>query len=521
MMTSIRFTIGRTARLRRCVPVSSFVAVFCLLSLACGADLGSRPARGLDGIWAFATDPDRVGEKEQWFQPQAAWPAMPRPGYAAGANGTIRVPGIWDNQGYGTETPKVRHNFVGLGWYRRTLAVPAEWADRRVYLCIGGVHRYAKVWVNGQFLGEHLGYLSEFEFDLTDRVKPGQPAAVVIQVDSRQRWDVDTMFGASDLADYMDVVWGGIWGHVRLEARTAVWLSDLFLQPNVSGSNCTASAVIQGEARLAQAVKLEVRDSRGRAVGETERRFDGPLAAGATISVTTPVPNAQLWSPDQPALYQARLTLLRVGQPLDTVESRFGMRDLRFDGPYVLLNGRRLFLRRRALGRFLLGQFLGVPPQSLQFGQSEREEPILISPGADACRFNSSHAESVFAMAISTGAAAVGVDVETMRLDWDWEGVTEMYLDPGRLAQLRAVSQSERQETFLRFWSLREAFAKATGEGIVYESEDGVKSEQVWDLLFHPARLADEVAAAGWRWQTRRLHIGDKDAVVAAVRRGA
>ncbi len=345
MMTSIRFTIGRTARLRRCVPVSSFVAVFCLLSLACGADLGSRPARGLDGIWAFATDPDRVGEKEQWFQPQAAWPAMPRPGYAAGANGTIRVPGIWDNQGYGTETPKVRHNFVGLGWYRRTLAVPAEWADRRVYLCIGGVHRYAKVWVNGQFLGEHLGYLSEFEFDLTDRVKPGQPAAVVIQVDSRQRWDVDTMFGASDLADYMDVVWGGIWGHVRLEARTAVWLSDLFLQPNVSGSNCTASAVIQGEARLAQAVKLEVRDSRGRAVGETERRFDGPLAAGATISVTTPVPNAQLWSPDQPALYQARLTLLRVGQPLDTVESRFGMRDLRFDGPYVLLNGRRLFLR--------------------------------------------------------------------------------------------------------------------------------------------------------------------------------
>ena len=202
-------------------------------------------------------------------------------------------------------------------------------------------------------------------------------------------------------------------------------------------------------------------------------------------------------------------------------ESTLGESELAHAQRLRFERGRRLFLRRRALGRFLLGQFLGVPPQSLQFGQSEREEPILISPGADACRFNSSHAESVFAMAISTGAAAVGVDVETMRLDWDWEGVTEMYLDPGRLAQLRAVSQSERQETFLRFWSLREAFAKATGEGIVYESEDGVKSEQVWDLLFHPARLADEVAAAGWRWQTRRLHIGDKDAVVAAVRRGA
>ena len=54
---------------------------------------------------------------------------------------------------------------------------------------------------------------------------------MVIQVDSQQRWDVDTMFGASDLADYMDVAWGGIWGHVRLEARAAVWLSDCSCNP--------------------------------------------------------------------------------------------------------------------------------------------------------------------------------------------------------------------------------------------------------------------------------------------------
>ena len=107
--------------------------------------VAARPELNLDGVWEFATDPDRVGEQEQWFRPQATWPAMPRPGYAPDANGTIRVPGIWDNQGYGTETPKVRHNFVGLGWYRRTVTVPSEWAGRRVFLCIGGVHRYAKV----------------------------------------------------------------------------------------------------------------------------------------------------------------------------------------------------------------------------------------------------------------------------------------------------------------------------------------------------------------------------------------
>lgn len=316
-----------------------------LISLTQAAEPGSRPVLNLDGVWHFATDPDRVGEKEQWFRPDANWPVMPRPGDAPEANGSIRVPGIWDNQGYGTETPKVRHNFVGLGWYRRTIAVPADWAGRRVFLSIGGVHRYAKVWVNGHYLGEHIGYLSEFEFDVTEQVKPGQTATVIIQVDSKQRWEVDTLFGAPDLADYMDVAWGGIWGHVRLEGRAPVWLSDLFLQPSVRESTCTASAVLQGEAGQARSVKLEVLDRSGKVAGQAQRRLEPPLTSGATVQATAAIPGAELWSPDQPALYRARLTLLGSDGPLDQIEGRFGMRELRLDGPYVLLNGKRLFLR--------------------------------------------------------------------------------------------------------------------------------------------------------------------------------
>ncbi|MBN2505088.1 MAG: hypothetical protein JXQ71_00180 [Verrucomicrobia bacterium] len=312
---------------------------------AAAVPAGSRPTLNLDGVWAFATDPERAGEKEQWFQPGATWPAMPRPGYAPGANGAIRVPGIWDQQGYGVETPKVRHNFVGAGWYRRTVAVPAAWAGRRIFLGIGGVHRYAKVWVNGQCLGEHIGYLSEFEFDVTEAVKPGQSAVVVIRVDSQQRWDVDTMFGASDLADYMDVAWGGIWGHVRLEARADAWLGGLFLQSDVHASNCTASARVWGRPGQARAVRLEVLDRHGALVGQAEHPIDSPPAAAGSVQVTAPVAGAELWSPDQPVLYRARLTLLGDGQPLDRVECRFGLREIRLVGPHILLNGRRLFLR--------------------------------------------------------------------------------------------------------------------------------------------------------------------------------
>ena len=178
----------------------------------------ARKTMSLDGVWNFATDPDNRGEAEKWYRPGTKLPAMPLPGYAPTANGTIRVPGIWDNQGYGTETERLRHSFIGKGWYKRQVEIPPGWSGRRVFLVITGVCRYAKVWINDQFLGEHIGVLSAQEYDVTKYVAPGRSATITIQVDSKQRWEVDAMYGCSFLADYLDAAWGGIWGHVALEA---------------------------------------------------------------------------------------------------------------------------------------------------------------------------------------------------------------------------------------------------------------------------------------------------------------
>jgi hypothetical protein len=85
----------------------SLPCLLCGVLLSCWLASASRAARretvDLDGVWSFATDPEDRGEREQWYRPGAKLPAMPLPGYAATADGTIRVPGIWDNQGYGTE----------------------------------------------------------------------------------------------------------------------------------------------------------------------------------------------------------------------------------------------------------------------------------------------------------------------------------------------------------------------------------------------------------------------------------
>jgi hypothetical protein len=328
----------------RCIR-NAFSAIFLALVFASiVVAMEPREKLDLDGIWSFATDPDERGEREQWFTPSTKLPAMPLPGYAPEANGTIRVPGVWDNQGYGTETEKVRHNFVGKGWYKRQLTIPVSWSGRRTFLAITGVQRTSKVWVDRHFLGEHVGSLSSLEYDITPFVTPGQTATITIQVDSKQRWEVDALFGAFSLADYMDISWGGIWGHVFLESRSNVWLDAPYVRSEIATSTCKVMAVIHGDVKLADSATLEVFDRDQKCVGRTVVRLAPNTADGIAIAADVVVPEAQLWTPDTPTLYTARLSLCNDDRILDVQQSRFGMREFTTDGYRILLNGKRIGL---------------------------------------------------------------------------------------------------------------------------------------------------------------------------------
>lgn len=289
--------------------------------------------------------PENEGEAGKWYLPATKLPAMPLPGYAPSADGKVTVPGIWDAQGYGPETPKLRHNFVGKGWYKRQFTWPQADAGRRVFLNITGVHRYAKVWVDDRYLGEHIGYLSAFEFDCTGFAAAGKPATITIQVDSHQRWDVDGLFGAADLADYFDAEWGGIWGHVFLEVRAETWLDDLFVQPKATPARCVVSATLHGKPLQAGALRLDIVDSDGKLIAQETQPLRGPLQEFARVELAASVPQAQLWTTDTPHLYLAHLSLIDGQNVLDAVEARFGFREIAISGPYFLLNGKRLFLR--------------------------------------------------------------------------------------------------------------------------------------------------------------------------------
>ena len=116
---------------------------------------GERVVVSLDGKWDFQLDPQDAGCSGQWFAKRVAF------------TNTILVPGAWQAQGYGKDGDKLRHNYEGKAWYKRQVRLPRLAPGQRLFLCVGGVHRSAEVWVNGDRLGEHIGYPTAFRFDIT------------------------------------------------------------------------------------------------------------------------------------------------------------------------------------------------------------------------------------------------------------------------------------------------------------------------------------------------------------------
>ncbi len=311
-----------------------------------------RLALSLDGQWQGRMDPGQIGEGQKWFSE-----SVPFPGRAS-------VPGCWDNEGFGTAHEKARTNFTGRFWYKKSVRVPESWQGRRIFLWVGGVHRTARTWVNGQCLGEHVGYLLAFEYELTSLVAPGQEATIALEVDSTHRPGIDPLHGSCDIMDYMgagygkqelesgdlsagetDVTWGSVWGHVSLEARSEAWLADLFVQPRLTPASLKIQARLEGDPGRAGAdgVRLEVIDRDGRPVAD--RREDlSKVMAGRELALETEVPEAKPWSFRSPYLYTVRLSLLRSGQPLDLISARTGLREIQIDGAHFRLNGKPIFL---------------------------------------------------------------------------------------------------------------------------------------------------------------------------------
>lgn len=222
-------------------------------------------------------------------------------------------------------------------WYKRIFNVPENW-NERLLLHFGAVDWEASVWVNGEKVGVHKGGYTPFSFDITDYVKLGKQELIVGVWDPTDSWTQPRGKQVSEPGGIWYTSVTGIWQTVWLEAVPDNFIENIDIKTDVDQSSVDIKTYLsKSDSELK--IKAVVTDD-GKVV------FEKTVNASAPLRLT--LPNAKLWTPDSPFLYDLTLTLFDGEKEIDKVESYFGLRNISIkkdDRGYnqIYLNGERLF----------------------------------------------------------------------------------------------------------------------------------------------------------------------------------
>ncbi len=257
----------------------------------------------------------------------------------------IRVPGCWEAQGVGesgvsepwimidNQRMPLRHKYMGEGWYRRWVEIPAAWKGCRIWLKLGGLRGEAHVWVNDNRVALVNDYCATRKFEVTPFVVPGQKAKVVIELDNRAATSSGCLVGRNR--------WGGILRSPELEATPQWLIDDVWARGDFDRREAeirvwTARPAEKADDGVARKVRVSIEG-----VGDEQ-----PLSVASDGQLLrVPLAAFRPWSPKYPNLYTARVDLVEGGRVVQTRFERFGVRKLETVGSEIRLNGEPFFVR--------------------------------------------------------------------------------------------------------------------------------------------------------------------------------
>jgi 4'-phosphopantetheinyl transferase len=129
---------------------------------------------------------------------------------------------------------------------------------------------------------------------------------------------------------------------------------------------------------------------------------------------------------------------------------------------------RNQFVQARAALRFILSEYLNVPPQTLWFSYGPHGKPALANGHAESSlRFNLSRRDGLALIAVTRGRE-IGIDVEFIRADAPFFEIADVSFSSSESATLRTLPESSRAAGFYNCWTRKEAYVKARGEGLSF-----------------------------------------------------
>ena len=369
----------------------------------------------------------------------------------------------------------------GVGWYRRTLDVPASERGRRIALEIDGAMSYASVWCNGRLVGGWpYGYTS-WQVDLTDCLRYGAGNQLAIRLDNppdSARWYPG----------------GGLYRHVWLRSTAPAHIGHWGVQvttPQVSAERAEVRVQLALRNDADKPAALRARTELYR-LDEDGRRGDRPVARGpeqpvaiiargeARLDATLVVEHPRLWGPrpsQQPNRYLAVTTLSDGQRVVDEVATPFGIREVRFDPVRgLLVNGRHVPIRG-------VNQHhdLGALGAAFNATAAERQLRLLQDMGANAVRMSHNPpAPELLELTDRLGLLVVDEIFDSWRMKktpLDFHRVFDDWHEP----DLRALLRRDRNHPSVIAWSIGnevgEQYSGQAGAAIARELRGIVREE--------------------------------------------
>lgn len=340
----------------------------------------------LNGKWQFQP----VALPADYRQGAGKAPELPKPTPDGWSATPIKIPSPWNINDFANrnlEGPDHRNypsypaewEKVLMGWLRRTIDIPADWAGTDIKLYFESVAGNAEVYVNGKKVGENFDLFLPFTVDITDVVKPGEKAELLVGVRSQKLFEDNSTVGRRIVPG--GSMWGylvnGIWQDVYLESLPNVAIENVYVKPLVNEgrlvfdvkvkNNTPKAAKVDLAADISEWLNMAGNDINSAPVPTwtlgskviTTKAQKLTIKPGETVTATVEIPVAddQLkhWTPENPNLYAALFSLKEGKRQIDSKYERFGWRQWTIDGTDYCLNGKPYRLHGDSW------HFMGVP----------------------------------------------------------------------------------------------------------------------------------------------------------------
>lgn len=279
----------------------------------------------LNGVWAFKPDPADLGQAGSWYVP-AQWPDE--------GSTEITVPYAPGSQASGVDWAEP----ANVVWYRRLFDRP-DWSAQDVLLNIGACDYTTDVYLNGHHVCRHRGGYSPVQCAIGRFLQETDNVLVVRAADT-DSWQQPRGKQAGDTRwpiDYDAVI--GIWQSVWLEPTQRNYGRSIFSRYEAGSRELKVTLTLAEQCQGSLEVEAFLD---GTSVMLGRSAFANRNESTVTLGVEAP----QLWSPNNPVLYDLSIKVLsESGELMDQIASYTGLREVRCEGGAILLNGEPQYLK--------------------------------------------------------------------------------------------------------------------------------------------------------------------------------